>query len=577
MRRLATALACLAGLGLAACQRQSAPPAASTPPPAASAAAPAPPAPVALAPQIGADAFRAYDRTLAADDFQGRKPGTEGEQKTTAWLVEQFKRMGLEPGNHGDWFQTVPTDSTELLNTDVAMTVTAKGKSDRFANRADMMVETLQAKPSVSLRNSSIVFLGYGAIAPNWGWNDYAGIDVKGKTVIVLVNDPGFATGDPKLFNGRAMTYYGRWMYKYEEAARQGAAACFVVHTSDDAAGYPWSVVVNSGSGPQLGLPASVDPAPRLPVAGWLTRDAAKRLFADAGLDFDALEKQAAQRGFKPVPLQATASLTLKNRIGRFESHNVVAMVKGSTHPDEAVIYTAHWDHLGMDPKREGHQVFSGAVDNGTGLSMLLMIADAFAHQPTPPERSVLFFMPTLEESGLLGSKYYVAKPVFPLDKTVADLAVDALPPVGRARDMTVIGKGQSQLEDLLADVLKSQDRVISGETTPENGFYFRSDHFNFAKAGVPAMLASSGLDLLDGGEAAGKAAAADYTAHRYHTPNDVFDPNWNLDGILEDTQAYYELGERLAKSGVWPRWYPDSPFGAKREAMPKGEDAHAK
>ncbi|GAP67127.1 peptidase M28 [Mizugakiibacter sediminis] len=527
------------------------------------------PAPLALAPQINAEAFKRYDSTLASDDFQGRKPGTEGEQKTTAWLVEQFKRMGLEPGDHGSWFQTVPTVSTELLDTDVAMTVTAKGKRDRFANRTDMMVETLQGKPRVDLKNSPIVFLGYGAIAPNWDWNDYQGVDVKGKTVIVLVNDPGFATGDPKLFNGRAMTYYGRWMYKYEEAARQGAAACFVVHTSDEAAGYPWSVVVNSGTGPQLGLPASVDPAPRLPVAGWLTRDAAKRLFADAGLDFDALEKQAAQRGFKPVPLKAAASLTLKNRIGRFESRNVLAMVKGSTHPDEAVIYTAHWDHLGMDPQREGHQVFGGAVDNGTGLSMLLMIADAFAHQPTPPERSVLFFMPTLEESGLLGSKYYVAKPVFPLDKTVADLAVDALPPIGRAHDMTVIGKGQSQLEDLLADVLKSQDRVISAETTPENGFYFRSDHFNFAKAGVPAMLASSGLDLLNGGEAAGKAAAADYTAHRYHTPNDVFDPNWNVDGILEDTQAYYELGQRLAKSGVWPQWYPDSPFRAKRGAKP--------
>ncbi|HEX7112642.1 MAG TPA: M28 family metallopeptidase [Mizugakiibacter sp.] len=569
MRHLAFVLAGLAGFGLAACQQQSAPPAAATPPPAHTAAAPAKPAPLALAPQINAEAFKNYDSTLASDDFQGRKPGTEGEQKTTAWLVEQFKRMGLEPGDHGSWFQTVPTVSTELLDTDVAMTVAAKGKRDSFANRTDMMAETLQGKPLVSLKNSPIVFLGYGAIAPNWDWNDYQGVNVKGKTVIVLVNDPGFATGDPKLFNGRAMTYYGRWMYKYEEAARQGAAACFVVHTSDAAAGYPWSVVVNSGSGPQLGLPASVDPAPRLPVAGWLTRDAAKRLFADAGLDFDALEKQAAQRGFKPVPLKATASLTLKNRVGHFESHNVVAMVKGSAHPDEAVIYTAHWDHLGMDPKREGHQVFSGAVDNGTGLSVLLMIADAFAHQPTPPERSVLFFMPTLEESGLLGSKYYVAQPVFPLDKTVADLAVDALPPVGRAHDMTVIGKGQSQLEDLLADVLKSQDRVISGETTPENGFYFRSDHFNFAKAGVPAMLASSGLDLLNGGQAAGKAAAADYTAHRYHTPNDVFDPNWNVDGILEDTQAYYALGQRLAKSGVWPQWYPDSPFRAKRAAKP--------
>ncbi|HEY1589275.1 MAG TPA: M28 family metallopeptidase, partial [Rhodanobacter sp.] len=307
---------------------------------------------------------------------------------------------------------------------------------------------------------------------------------------------------------------------------------------------------------------------PRLPVAGWLTRDAATRLFADAGLDFAQLEKAAAKPGFKPVPLDATASISLRNKIGHLESKNVVAMVKGSTMPDEAMIYTAHWDHLGTDPTRKGHQVFSGAIDNGTGLTMLLELADAFAHQQTPPPRSVLFFMPTMEESGLLGSQYYAAKPVFPLDKTVADIAVDALPIIGRAHDMTVIGMGQSQLEDMLADVLKTQGRVTSPETTPENGFYFRSDHFSFAKAGVPAMLASSGLDLLDGGKAAGQKAADDYTAHRYHTPNDVFNPDWDYSGILEDTQALYELGQHLSQVGVWPAWYPDSPFRAKREAM---------
>jgi Zn-dependent M28 family amino/carboxypeptidase len=519
----------------------------------------------ALAPQINAADFALFDKTLSSDAFGGRKPGTAAEPRTTGWLVEQFKRMGLQPGNHGSWFQTVPADSIQLLNKDVTLDIAVHGKDTRFANHTDMVVQTLQAKANVDLKNSPVVFLGFGADAPQWHWNDYKDIDVKGKTVIVLVNDPGFATLDPKLFNGRAMTYYGRWTYKFAEAALQGAAACFIVHTSDAAAGYPFSVLQNSNSGPQLSLPISVDPSPRLPVAGWLTRAAAERLFAAAGQNFDQLEKDAAKPGFKPVPLDASASISLKNAIGHIQSHNVLAMVTGSSHPDEAVIYTAHWDHLGTDPSLKGHTVYSGAIDNGTGLTMLLELADAFAHQKTPPQRSVLFFMPTLEESGLLGSQYYASKPAFALDKTVADIAVDALPIIGRAHDMTVIGKGQSQLEDMLADVLKTQGRVISPETTPENGFYFRSDHFNFAKVGVPAMLASSGLDLLNGGKAAGQAAAADYTAHHYHTPNDVFDPNWDYSGILEDTQALYLLGQKLSEDGVWPQWYADSPFKAKR------------
>jgi len=524
--------------------------------------------PVELAPQINATDFARFDKTLSSDAFGGRKPGTVGAERTTAFLVAEFKRMGLKPGNHGSFFQTVPAESTLLLNTHVALDVDVHGKHTSFAYHTDMIAQTLQGKAQVDLKQSPIVFLGYGVDAPNWHWNDYQGVDVKGKTVIVLVNDPGFATSDPKLFDGRTMTYYGRWTYKYAEAALQGAAACFIVHTSDAAAGYPFTVLQNSGSGPQLSLPSRVDPAPRLPVAGWLTHAAATKLFAAAGLDFDQLAASAAKPGFKPVPLEATASISLHNKISHFESKNVMAMVPGSSKPDEVVVYTAHWDHLGTDPSLKGHKVYSGAIDNGTGLSMLLEIADAFAHQKTPPQRSMLFFMPTLEESGLLGSQYYAAQPVFPLDKTVADIAVDALPIIGRAHDMTVIGKGQSQLEDMLADVLKTQGRVISPETTPENGFYFRSDHFNFAKAGVPAMLASSGLDLLVGGKAAGDKAARDYTAHRYHTPNDVFSPNWDYSGILEDTQALYELGQHLSQPGVWPQWYGDSPFRAKRVKM---------
>lgn len=530
---------------------------------------------VTLAPSINAADFARFEKTLASDAFGGRKPGTPGAQRTLDFLVAEFKRMGLQPGNDGSWFQTVPVDSTLLVNSDVKLEVTSGDKHASFTNDKNIVVQTLQSKAQVDLKDSPIVFLGYGVDAPNWQWNDYKDVDVKGKTVIVLVNDPGFATRDPKLFTGRAMTYYGRWTYKYPEAALHGAGACLIVHTSDEAAGYPFSVLQAGNRGPQLSLPPSVDPAPRLPVAGWLTHAAATRLFATAGMDFDQLAAAAAKPGFRAVPLKATASISLHNKISHFESKNVLALVPGSSRPDEVMIYTAHWDHLGTDSSRPGHKVYSGAIDNGTGLSMLLEIAGAFAEQKSAPQRSILFFMPTLEESGLLGSQYYAAQPVFPLNKTVADIAVDALPIIGRARDMTVIGKGQSQLEDLLADLLKRQGRVISPETTPENGFYFRSDHFNFARAGVPAMLASSGLDLLDGGTAAGKKAAGDYTAHRYHTPDDVFNPHWDYSGILEDTQALFELGQYLSHADIWPAWYPDSPFKAKRDQMMAAPKAH--
>lgn len=520
------------------------------------------------------DAYRlsAEVKTLSSDAFEGRAPDTSGEIKTVEYITREFTDAGLSPG--GDmkdgkrtWTQAVPLGRFEITGP-VKIAVRTGGETvpwtqgEQIAVRAAMNGATV-----VKVDNVPLVFVGYGVDAPERNWDDYKGLDLKGKIGIVLVNDPDFETGQGD-FGGKAMTYYGRWTYKYAEAALQGAAACFIVHTSDAAAGYPFSVLQNGNRGPQLSLPSSVDPAPRLPVAGWLTHAAATRLFAAAGKDFDALAAAAAKPGFKPVPLGATASISLRNKIDHFESKNVLAMIPGDYKPDEVVVYTAHWDHLGTDPSRPGHKVYGGAIDNGTGLSMLLEIAGAFAQQRTPPERSILFFMPTLEESGLLGSQYYAAQPVFALNRTVADIAVDALPIIGRAHDMTVIGKGQSQLEDMLADVLKAQGRVISPETTPENGFYFRSDHFNFARAGVPAMLASSGLDLLDGGEAAGRKAAEDYTAHRYHTPNDVFDPAWDYSGILEDTQALYELGQYLSHAGVWPAWYADSPFKARRDRM---------
>jgi Zn-dependent M28 family amino/carboxypeptidase len=528
-----------------------------------------PPMAVALAPQINDADFLQSDKILSSDAFGGRKSGTRSEVLTIRYLVDEFRRMRLTPGNHGYWLQSVPVVTTTLLNTGAKLEVRTGTVVQSFAYGTDMMAFTQDARPLVALRNSPMVFMGYGIDAPEWQWNDYQGVNVQGKTVIVLVNDPGYATGDPQLFNGKSMTWYGRWVYKFEEAARMGAAACFVVHTSDDAAGYPWTVVRNSSGGALQSLPASVAPGPRLAVAGWLTRDAAERLFRAAGLDFDSLATQAAQRGFTPVPLAATASILLRSAIAHGRSYNVLALVKGSKHPDQVVIYSAHWDHLGtMIGPRGRKETLHGAIDNSSGLSALLEIADAFAHQKTPPERSVLFLLPTLEGGLVPGSQYYVAHPVFPLDRTVADINIDAWPILGRARDMTVIGAGQSQLEDDLKQVLSLQGRVLSPEPTPQYGLYFRSDHFSFAKAGVPALIVGPGLDLIDGGRAAGLAAARDYTAHRYHTPSGVFDPNWDLSGTLEDIQTLYLLGRNLADGDQWPDWYPDSEFRARRDAM---------
>ncbi|MGH8294123.1 MAG: M28 family metallopeptidase [Steroidobacteraceae bacterium] len=524
---------------------------------------------VALTPQINEADFQQFDKNLASDTFGGRKPGTRGEVLTIRYLVDQFRRMHLTPGNHGYWLQSVPMVTTTLVNTGAKLEVRTAGGLESFAYGTDMMAFTQDARPIVALRSSPIVFMGYGVDAPQWQWNDYQGLDVKGKTVIVLVNDPGYATGDPQLFDGKAMTWYGRWVYKFEEAARRGAAACFIVHTSDDAAGYPWTVVRNNNGGPLQSLPASAAPGPRLAVAGWLTRAAAERLFRSAGLDFDSLAAQAAQRGFTPVSLPATASILLRSTVTRGRSYNVLALVKGSKHPGQVVIYTAHWDHLGTVIGPHGRrEIFHGAIDNGSGLSALLEIADAFAHQKTHPERSVLFLMPTLEEAVLLGSQYYVEHPVFPLDQTVADINIDAWPIIGRARDMTVIGAGQSQLEDELEQVLALQGRTLTPEPTPQYGFFFRSDQFSFARAGVPALITGPGLDLIDGGRAAGLAASADYTAHRYHTPRDLFNPNWDLSGTLEDIQTLYLLGRHLADGDQWPDWYPGNTFRARRDAM---------
>ncbi len=523
-----------------------------------------------FSPAITAEDFAAFDQRVSSDEFEGRAPATMGERMVTTYLIDQFQRMGLKPGNKDSYLQAVPTiETTVLADAGVDISVSANGNVDKYNYRDDIIVRTLQGKSSVDLADSDIVFAGYGVVAPEYQWNDFAGVDVKGKTVVVLVNDPGWGNGDATLFKGKAMTYYGRWMYKYEECARQGAAACLIVHDTAGA-GYPWQVVVNSWSSPQFDLPTSEDPSPRVMVAGWITTDAAKRLFTKAGADFDALKKSADIRGFKPSPLNAKFATKFSNQIRSVQTTNVLALLPGSQRPDEVIVYSAHWDHFGRDAKLQGDQIYNGAIDNGTGLAGLLEIADAFAHQQPAPQRSILFMSPTLEEAGLLGSKYYALHPVFPMAKTVADINMDELIPWGKTKDMAVIGVGQSQMDDYLKDVLATQNRVISPDEEPENGFFYRSDQLNFARLGVPVLYARGGFTKLDGGEPAGRAAYDDFTKNRYHKPADNYDPNWDLSGVIEDVQALYAVGKRLADETTWPQWSADSEFRAAREASQK-------
>lgn len=574
---LTTALA--AALLSTACSQDTPAPAATAPAtPAASA-----PAATSFEPAIRAEDFVAHVKTLASDEFGGRAPGSPGEEKTVEYLKAQFERMGLKPGNGDSYFQTVPMVET-TADPSTTLTLEVDGKPRELKFGSDMVIGTRTGEAKVAFDDSELVFVGYGVNAPEHNWNDYEGVDVKGKTVVMFVNDPGFHAQDPKLFEGKRMTYYGRWSYKFEEAARQGAKAALIIHDSEGAS-YGWDVVRNSWSGAQFDLPAADDPDARLPAQGWITGDAARALFRDLGHDLDALYRAANRPGFKAMPLDASASLDLDSTIARKSSRNVVAVLPGATRPEEAVVYMAHWDHLG-DHGHEGHgeatsttkddAIYNGAVDNATGVAGILEIAGAFATQNPKPERSVVFLGVTLEESGLLGSKYYVAHPSVPLEKTVAVINLDAMPVLGPSRDMTVVGFGSSELEDLLKSVADQQGRVLHAEATPEDGFYFRSDHFNFAKAGVPSLYAKGGEDLIEGGTAAGQAAQVAYRDNRYHKPSDEYSPEWNVTGAVQDLEALYAVGRTVAGSDRWPAWYPGNAFraaGDKLRAQREGAD----
>jgi Zn-dependent M28 family amino/carboxypeptidase len=453
---------------------------------------------------------------------------------------------------------------------DTTLTLRTGEEAVTLQQGEQMVLVTRTARPEVKVEDSGMVFVGYGVVAPESGWNDYEGVDVKGKTVVMLVNDPGFHADDPELFGGKRMTYYGRWTYKYEEAARQGAAAALIIH-DEAGAGYGWDVVKNSWTGDEFDLPAEVDPAPRIPLQGWLTQDAAQSLFEGAGLDLAALRTAANKPGFKAVPMDSTFSATLKTTTSTGESRNVLGLLKGSSKPDEVVIYIAHWDHLGTNPDLEGDQIFNGAIDNASGVAGVLEIAEAFVTANPKPERSVLFMPVTLEESGLLGARYYVANPAIPLEKTVAVINLDALrgEMVGPTKDVVVIGHGSSELEDILTEAAAKQQRTVEAEAEPEKGFYYRSDHFNFAKAGVPALYAKSGIVHVDQGREYGLAQQMRYTSERYHKPGDEYDPSWDLRGVVQDLQLFHRVGATLAYDPArWPNWYEGTEFRAARDAM---------
>jgi Zn-dependent M28 family amino/carboxypeptidase len=515
-------------------------------------------------PAISTDTLKEVTRTLSSDTFEGRAPTTPAEDKTIGYIAGRFAAAGLQPGNKGDWFQKVPLVE---MNADSNMHLDISGGNTplSFAYKTDMVASSYRVVPQTDIRNSDVVFVGFGINAPERGWNDYAGADVKGKTVIILVNDPDYETKGLKgPFEGRAMTYYGRWTYKYEEAARQGAAAAFIIHDTFPAA-YPWDVVVSSWTGPQLGLDAANNHMDQTQGNGWITGDAASKLMAASGKDLTMMVSAAKKKGFKAVPLGMKANLSFANTIKRQSSNNVIGILPGKTHPDEYVLYSAHWDHLGRCEPVKGDDICNGAVDNASGSAGLVALAEAHA-KAGAADRSLVFLSVTAEESGLLGSAYYGANPVYPLGKTVGGINMDGLNMLGRTKDVTVIGPGKSELEPMLATYVKAQNRVVTPEATPEKGSFFRSDHFSLAKYGVPFIYFDSGEDLVNGGVAAGHAAAEDYTINRYHKPQDEYRADWNWEGAVEDLTLNYQIGRALAEGSSWPNWNPSAEFRAIRD-----------
>ncbi|HEX8277035.1 MAG TPA: M28 family metallopeptidase [Longimicrobiaceae bacterium] len=535
--------------------------------PAQAGARPAAPAAAAAAPLIDAARLAEHVRTLASDEFLGRGPATPGEEKTVAYIAEQFRAAGLQPGGpNGSWYQEVPLNQSDIVGAP-KITVNVAGRRMDLTQGEQIAVRaSLRGADRVTF-TGPLVFLGYGVKAPERSWDDFKGQDLRGKVGVVLINDPDFETGQGD-FGGKAMTYYGRWSYKYEEAARQGLAGLLIVHETAPAS-YGWATVKNSNTNTMFDIvrqnPAEVHPQ----LEAWIQRDFAVELFRAAGQDFEALKRRAQTREFRPVPLgDATFAADFAVRRATIRSRNVIGRVPGSTHPDETILYGAHWDHLGVGAKdARGDSIYNGAVDNATGTAAIIELGRAFARGPRP-ERTLVFAAWTAEEKGLLGSEYYAANPVYPLETTVAGFNVDALAPTTPSRDVLVVGYGQSELEDRLERVLAAGGRVVARDPNPEAGYFYRSDHFSMAKRGVPMLYIDSGQDLLEGGTAAGSAADEAYRRDRYHQQADEYDAaGWSFAGMVQDLAVLHRLGLELATSREWPNYRATSEFRPVRDA----------
>ena len=522
---------------------------------------------------ITAADLNSHIKTLASDEFEGRSPGTHGEDLTVAYLTHQFKKMDLKPGNpDGTYVQKVPLVG---YTSDTKLEITAKGKKLALVPRTEYVTSSRRYVPEVKVPTSDVVFVGYGIVAPEYGWDDYKGVDVKGKTILMLINDPPIPDPndpsklDEKMFKGKAMTYYGRWTYKYEIASEKGAAAALIVHETGPA-GYPFEVVGSRHGREDFDIQKADKNMSRVPVEGWITYDKAAELCKMAGQDLAALKKSAISKDFRPVPLEAKASFDIKNTLREVDSRNVVAKLEGSDPQlkNQYVIYSAHWDHLGKDPSLKGDQVFNGANDNASGTAGLLELAQAFAKISPAPKRSILFLSVTAEERGLLGAKYYAENPLYPLKDTLADINMDELNQWGRSKDVRVIGLGLSTLDDVTEEVAKSQGRTVSGDAEPEKGRYYRSDHFEFAKQGVPALYPKQGIEIVGKPEGYGLQKEKEYTTNDYHKVTDEIKPDWDLAGAVEDLQLYLQIGYRVAESDKFPEWKPGAEFKAKRDAM---------
>ncbi|HEV8418938.1 MAG TPA: M28 family peptidase [Candidatus Udaeobacter sp.] len=521
---------------------------------------------------ITPDGLLAHIKVLASDEFEGRAPGSKGEELSVKYITDQLKKIGLKPGNpDGTYTQEVPLAG---IKSEPRMSFVIGDKTMDLKNQDDFVASSARLQPEIKIEKSDLVFVGYGVVAPEYGWNDYKNVDVKGKTLLMLIGDPPVPDPkdpsklDDKMFKGKAMTYYGRWTYKYEIAAQKGAAAAIIIHETEPAA-YPWQVVKSSWSKENFELDNPNKNMDAVSARSWITLDVAKKLFADSGQDFDALKKSAITRDFRPVVLNAKANIEIKQQVRSFKSHNVIGKLEGSDPKlnGEYVIYSAHWDHLGRHPELQGDQIFNGAIDNASGVASVIELAAAFTKVNPPPKRSLLFMATTAEEAGLLGAKYYAEHPLYPLEKTLADINLDTMNVWGKARDVEDLSLGFSTLDDLLAAVAKPQGRSVIPNSRPDKGMIYRADNFEFSKAGLPSLYIGKGEHLLSRPETA-PLRSDEFDSTDYHQVTDDVRPDWDLSGAVQDVQLLFEVGYEVANGQKFPEWKPGSEFKAKRDSM---------